>query len=108
MRLAQIWKRTRPTYPPGASQMKQLLRVVALPILLLAAPVALYAQAGATHFNVAAGAAIPTGDFGNAAGVGYQVAVGFGMLQRGSPFGFRFEGMLSDFGLNNSSQSERV
>src|ERR1041384_6902878 len=95
-----VWHKTgsdpAQTFSPGASQMKQLVRLVAAPILLLTAPVILHAQAGGTHFNVAAGAAIPTGDFGNVAGVGYQVAVGLGMMQRGSPLGFRFEGTLSD------------
>ena len=49
-------------------------------------------------FNVSAGATFPTGDFSNGEDIGYNVAAGVGMNQRGTPLGFRFEGQYNEFG----------
>jgi hypothetical protein len=76
----------------------RLIAVAALS--LLAAPMVLSAQTNGVQFNIAAGAAFPTGDFGNVADVGYNLTVGLGSHQRGSPLGFRVEGMYNEWNVS--------
>lgn len=64
---------------------------LALAAILFIAP-ALHAQAS---FSVAAGAAVPTGDFGDAADVGYNITAGVGFKPMLAPVGLRIEGMLN-------------
>lgn len=47
--------------------------------------------------GIAAGAAIPIGDFANAYNTGYNGTVGLGLSSVGSPVGLRFEGMYNKF-----------
>jgi hypothetical protein len=79
--------------------MKHRLAAVAA-TLLLAVPAALSAQMNGLNFNLAAGASFPTGDFGQATDVGYNLTVGLGARQRGSPIGFRVEGMYNEWGFS--------
>lgn len=73
---------------------------LALAASLVAAP-QLSAQI-APHFMVAAGAAVPTGDFGNAVDMGYNVTVGLGLSAPLMPIGFRVEGMYNGFSYKSS------
>jgi hypothetical protein len=77
--------------------MKSRLAGLLLAVGLVAAPTIAVAQ-NPIHINVAAGAAIPTGDFGNAADVGYNLTVGLGVRPPLSPLGFRVEGKYNSFG----------
>ncbi len=52
------------------------------------------------HYNVAAGATFPLSDFGGRNQTGYNVLLGIGMAQRGSPLGFRAEGLYNEFAYN--------
>lgn len=86
--------------------MKVALRVVVVLLTAALAPALAPASAPAqvanrTHFNIAAGAAIPTSDFGNAVDVGFNLTAGFDIAQRGSPLGLRFEGMFDQFNVSN-------
>lgn len=47
--------------------------------------------------GVAAGAAIPIGDFADAYNTGYNGTIGLGLSSVGSPIGLRFEGMYNKF-----------
>ena len=55
------------------------------------------AQLPGTRFYLSGGAAFPTGDFSSVADIGFNVGAGFGVTQRGSPIGFRLEGLYSEF-----------
>jgi hypothetical protein len=70
--------------------------------LLLAPAVAALAQSGVNNmqFNIAAGAALPTGDFGRFSDVGYNLTVGIGTRQRNSQLGFRVEGLYNEFSIS--------
>ena len=77
-------------------------------IALIAAPMLADAQSNSTHFNLAAGLTLPTGAFGDRNDAGYNVIVGLGMRQRGSPLGFRAEGIYNEFnerGTNDKSHA---
>lgn len=66
------------------------------------APSSATAQLGnGSHVNIAAGASLPTSDFGNIVDVGFNVTAGLSVAQRGSPLGFRFEGMFNQFNISN-------
>jgi hypothetical protein len=80
--------------------MKSRLGGLLLTAALVVAPTVAMAQ-NPFHFNIAAGAAIPTGDFGDAANVGYNLTAGIGMRPALSPVGFRVEGKYSSFGFEN-------
>ena len=70
-------------------------------LLALASAAALQAQAANSfHFNLAAGASFPTGNFGNGTDVGYNLTAGVGMKPAGSPVGFRFEGNYNEWNVN--------
>jgi hypothetical protein len=72
------------------------------------APTAAVAQAGATHFNVALGAAFPVSDYGRFRDMGYNVTVGAGMRQPASALGFRVEGTYNEFGIKNLSSKSHA
>lgn len=74
----------------------------------VALPATVHAQALPFHFNAAAGASIPTGDYGNGLDVGWNITGGIGMRQAGTPLGFRAEAMYNEFGISNSSLKSRV
>lgn len=74
----------------------------------LAIPATVRAQMQPFHLNLAAGAAIPTGDYGNGLDVGYNITGGIGMRQVGTPLGFRAEAMYNEFGFSNSNIKSRV
>lgn len=68
-----------------------------------ALPAAARAQGlGGIKLNIAAGAAIPTGDFGQGADIGYNLTVGVGARQGTSPLGFRAEGFYNEFGITDT------
>jgi hypothetical protein len=59
--------------------------------------------------GIAAGAAIPIGDFANAYNTGYNGTVGLGLSSVGSPVGLRFEGMYNKFlGRNDTGEDPRA
>lgn len=67
----------------------------AFPVLIILGSVPAIASGQSTssslHFNVAAGATLPTGTFSDAVDVGYHLTGGIGMQDRSSPLGFRGE-----------------
>jgi hypothetical protein len=84
--------------------MSRLLRAASF-LLLTGAPVVASAQAtNAIHVNIAAGASLPTSDFGTASSTGYNIIAGVGMTPKGSPLGFRVEGIYNQFGRNTDVQ----
>jgi hypothetical protein len=60
------------------------------------------AQLTNVHFNLGAGASIPNSDFGNAHDIGYNLVVGLGVPQRGSPLGLRIEGIYNEFAVSGA------
>jgi hypothetical protein len=78
---------------------------LALAATLFAAP-ALYAQAS---FSVAAGAAIPMGDFADGANTGYNVTAAIGFKPPLAPIGLRIDGMFNSLeGKATGSGSARI
>ncbi|HXT18124.1 MAG TPA: outer membrane beta-barrel protein [Gemmatimonadaceae bacterium] len=76
-------------------------------ILLALTPIAAtQAQASDLHFNIGAGASIPNGDFGSHNDVGYNVLLGLGTTPRGSPLGFRVEGIYNEFSVSNGGNAK--
>ena len=66
-------------------------------VTLLGSPV--YAQSPKpVSLDLAAGAAIPVGDFSDGYNTGFNGTVGLGLTSIGSPVGIRFEGMYNKFG----------
>jgi hypothetical protein len=63
---------------------------------------ALHAQTRNFTVNVAAGAAVPTGDLGNFTNVGYNLTGGIGLKPGGSALGFRAEGFFNEFGFSDN------
>lgn len=88
--------------------MNRSLAGLATAALLLSALPAAEAQLSGLHFNIAAGASLPNGELGNHHDIGYNAIVGLGFPQRGSPLGFRVEGMLNEFNESNASRSSRA
>src|ERR1700754_3902695 len=78
-------------YFPESITMKSRLGGMLLAAALIAAPSFAFAQ-NPFHINVAAGAAIPTGDLSDVASVGYNITAGIGFRPALSPLGFRVEG----------------
>src|SRR5215211_2480535 len=66
------------------------------------------AQGNNTTFNIAAGLSLPTGDFGEGSNVGYNIMAGIGAQQRGSPLGFRIEGLFTEFDAEWANNKTRV
>lgn len=80
--------------------MKSRLGGLLLTAALVAGPSVAMAQ-NPFHFNLAAGAAIPTSDLGDVANVGYNLTAGLGFGLPLSPIGFRIEGKYNSFGAKN-------
>lgn len=80
--------------------MKSRLGGLLLTAALVAVPAVAMAQ-NPFHFNIAAGAALPTGDLSDVADVGYNLTAGIGMRPALSPLGFRVEGKYNSFGAKN-------
>ncbi|HEY4130595.1 MAG TPA: outer membrane beta-barrel protein [Gemmatimonadaceae bacterium] len=59
------------------------------------------AQANPFHFNIAAGAAVPTGDLSDITNTGYNITGGLGLSLPLSPIGFRAEGFFNQFGFKD-------
>ena len=89
--------------------MPHFFRAMSLPVLLgiALAPAAALAQ-GNTHLNIAAGMSLPTGDFGDAHSVGYNVIGGIGSQSRTSALGFRIEGLFTEFEQEGTDRKSRV
>lgn len=85
--------------------MRTHVRAAAIAVLIAsaAAPLAAQSRSNPMEFTLAAGAALPTGNFGQGVDVGYTLAVGIGAHQAGSPMGFRVEGMYNEWGLSRAS-----
>ena len=75
------------------------LRATTFSIGLVLVPAFAHGQAtrSATHFNIAAGATLPTGTFSDAVDVGYHFTVGLSVQDRSSALGFRAEGTYNAF-----------
>ena len=80
--------------------MKSRLGGLLLTAALVAVPTVAMAQ-NPFHFNIAAGAALPTGDFADGANVGYNLTAGIGLRPALSPVGFRVEGKYNSFGIKD-------
>jgi hypothetical protein len=87
----------------------------ALRSTVLAAGLALLPQLGhaqatrsSTHFNIAAGATLPTGTFSDAVDVGYHFTVGLGVQDRSSALGFRAEGTYNAFSAKGGGSDVHV
>jgi hypothetical protein len=80
--------------------MKSRLGGLLVTAALLAAPSLAMAQ-NPFHFNIAAGAAIPTGDLSDQVDVGYNLTAGLGFRPPLMPLGFRVEGSYNNFGAKN-------
>jgi len=87
--------------------MKSRLGGLLLTAALVVAPTVAMAQ-NPFHFNIAAGAAVPTGDLGDAADVGYNLTVGVGMRPALSPVGFRVEGKYNNFGIKGCDGCDNI
>src|SRR5581483_11137383 len=86
----------------GASMKHRFsLQLAALTLASALSAGALHAQANPIHFNIAAGAAIPTGDLGNFTDVGYNITAGLGVKAPTTPFGFRAEGFFNQLNFSN-------
>lgn len=57
----------------------------------LAATANAQASSSPTHFNIAAGLTLPTGNFADGVDAGYHLTGGIGLKDRSSPLGFRGE-----------------
>jgi opacity protein-like surface antigen len=77
--------------------MKTRLGGLLLAAGLLVAPSIATAQ-NPFHFNIAAGASVPTGDLADFVNVGYNLTAGIGLRPALSPLGFRLEGQYNNFG----------
>ncbi len=86
------------------------LRSSTIAIGLVLLPVFVHAQAtrGSTHFNIAAGASLPTGTFSDGVDVGYHFTVGVGVQDRSSALGFRAEGTYNAFNAKAGGGDVRV
>ena len=87
--------------------MSRTTRVAAVALAMLTA----IGTAGAqTSFSVAAGASVPTGNWGDFHDVGYHVLGGIGFTPPLSPIGFRFEGAFNEFNRTNlgSDAKDRI
>jgi hypothetical protein len=106
-RVAQIWKPTRDvlftTLSPRVLPMKQAVLVTAVVCLASVTAARVQAQLTGVHFNIGAGATVPTSDFGNHTDIGYNLVAGLGIPQAGSPIGFRIEGTYNEFAVSNNS-----
>ncbi|MDB4877296.1 MAG: hypothetical protein JWM41_3742 [Gemmatimonadetes bacterium] len=78
--------------------MPRMLRSGALLALALSAPVLASAQSTTSiHYNLAAGASLAAGSFGDRNDTSYNFMVGVGMEQPASALGFRAEGIYNEF-----------
>lgn len=78
-----------------------------LAVGLVAAPTMAMAQ-NPFHFNIAAGAAVPTGDLADGASVGYNFTVGIGLRPALSPLGLRVEGKYNNFGAKDCDACDNL
>lgn len=74
--------------------------------VLLAAPSA-NAQ-GMGGLGVAAGASVPTGNFGNVVDLGYHAMVVLDFTPSAAPVGLRVDGAFNEFNVSNTSEKARV
>jgi hypothetical protein len=83
--------------------MKPFLRAALALSIAGALPASAHAQGLAgIKLNIAAGAAVPTGDFGLGTDIVYNLTVGVGARQGTSPLGFRAEGFYNEFGVTDT------
>jgi hypothetical protein len=78
--------------------MSRLLRFGAFLALVALTPSLGRAQLGTSvHYNIAAGASLASGTFGDRNDTGYNAMIGIGMSQPASALGFRAEGIYNEF-----------
>lgn len=85
----------------------RVTRLAAAVSLLAIAPLAAHAQANNFEFTIGAGAAFPTGSFGDHHDVGYNLNVGIGTKQATTPLGFRLEGMYNEWNVSGVGDFKR-
>jgi hypothetical protein len=73
--------------------------------ILVLSPQTVFAQA---RFGIAAGLAVPVGDLGNDADLGYNFAASLNFGGTHVPLGARIEGAFNGFNLKNSSEDVRI
>lgn len=76
--------------------------------LMIVLPGSSRAQSNTTHFNIAAGLTLPTGEFGNDNDAGYNLILGIGAKPRTSQLGFRAEGMFNEFNAHGTTEKSRA
>ncbi len=79
--------------------MSRLLTSLVAPLaaLTIAGASKTHAQTNTTKFNIAAGLSAAVGDFSDRNDAGYNITVGVGMMQHGTPYGFRAEAFYNEF-----------
>ena len=90
--------------------MTLVIRSAAVAAILAAFAVSARAQStsSAMHFNIAAGATLPTGTFSDAVDLGYHVTGGIGLQDRSSSLGFRGEVSYNGFSGKNGGSNGHV
>ncbi|HEX8942271.1 MAG TPA: outer membrane beta-barrel protein [Gemmatimonadaceae bacterium] len=88
--------------------MPRIARACVIAAAVAFVPAAARAQSNTTHFNLAAGVTLPTGTFGDRNDAGYNLIVGLGMKQQGSPLGFRAEGIYNEFNEHNTNDKSHA
>lgn len=73
------------------------VRAALLVALSAATPLAAQVSPRSLRLNVAAGASFPVGNLGDNVDLGYNVTVGVGSYQTGTPLGFRVEGSYNEW-----------
>jgi len=81
----------------------RILWVAVVATALALGPRSMHAQSNAVHFNLAAGATLPTGPFSDRTDVGYHLTGGLVVKQPGVALGFRAEGMYNGFNAKATS-----
>jgi hypothetical protein len=77
--------------------MRQIWKAFAITAAIVGSTQLSAQSAKPVTLGIAAGAAIPVGDFADAFNTGYNGTVGIGLSSVGTPLGVRFEGMYNKF-----------
>src|SRR5215471_3494638 len=99
LRLARFSNTTRRKSFIGEDLMSRFIRAAALVMMgaLILGPRAASAQGTVTHFNLAAGGALPTGSYGDFNETGFALVGGLGFAMPASPLRFRAEASYNQF-----------
>ena len=96
------------TNPEPTMHLAPRCTVFALGLVLLPALGHAQATRSSTHFNIAAGATLPTGTFSDVVDVGYHFTLGVGVQDRSSALGFRAEGTYNAFSAKGGGSDVHV